>query len=62
MLVRLQEMQNCRKLNDEMLVWSSGCIEVHIIVQLMTLPPSHLLLHQHSECYTFLVPAYLGCP
>ena len=28
------------------------------MVQLMPLPPHHLLLHQNLEWFTFLVPAY----
>jgi len=32
------------------------------IVQLMLLPPHHLLLQYNPEWFTFLVPAYVGCP
>ena len=32
------------------------------MVQLMPMPPRHLLLQQNSEWFTFLVPAYPGCP
>ena len=31
-------------------------------VQLMPLPPHHLLLHKIQTGLTFLVPAYPGCP
>ena len=33
-----------------------------LIVQLMPLPPHHLLLHLNPEWLTFLVLAYPGCP
>jgi len=29
---------------------------------MMALPPRHLLLQQNTEWFTFLVPAYPGCP
>jgi len=32
------------------------------VVQLIPLPPRHLLLQQNPEWFTFLVPAYPGCP
>jgi len=32
------------------------------MVQLMPLPPHHLLLQQNPEQFTFLMPAYPGCP
>jgi len=32
------------------------------MVQLMPLPPHHLLLQENPEWFTFLVPAYPGCP
>jgi len=32
------------------------------MVQLMPLPPHHLLLQQNPEWFTFLVLAYPGCP
>jgi len=32
------------------------------MVQLMPLPPHHLLLQYNPEWFTFLVPAYPGCP
>jgi len=32
------------------------------IVQLMPLPPHHLLLHKNPQWFTFLVPDYPGCP
>ena len=38
-----------------------GANDLHI-VQLMPLPPCHLLLHQNSEWFILLVPAYPGCP
>jgi len=31
------------------------------MVQLMPLPPHHLLLQQNPEWFTFLVPGYPGC-
>ena len=31
------------------------------MVQLMPLPPHHLLLQQNPEWFIFLVPAYPGC-
>jgi len=31
-------------------------------VQLMPLPPHHLLFQQNPEWFTFLAPAYPGCP
>jgi len=38
-----------------------GAHNLHI-VQLMPLPPHHLLLQKNPEWFTFLVPAYPGCP
>ena len=35
--------------------------ELHM-VQLMPLPPRHLLLQQNPEWFILLVPAYPGCP
>ena len=32
------------------------------MVQVMPLPPCHLLLHQNPEWFILLVPAYTGCP
>ena len=32
------------------------------MVQLMPLPPRHLLLQQNPEWFILLVPAYIGCP
>ena len=32
------------------------------MVQLMPLPPHHLLLHQNPDWLIVLVPAYPGCP
>ena len=32
------------------------------MVQLMPLPPRHLLLQQNPEWFILLVPAYPGCP
>jgi len=34
----------CKNLNDEVLIWLSGANDLHV-VQLMPLPPRHLLLH-----------------
>jgi len=45
---RQEEPPACKKLSDEVLawlsVWSKGVIDLHV-VQLMLLPPHHLLLH-----------------
>ena len=39
-----------------------GANDLHM-VQLMSLPPRRLLLQQKkTEWFTFLVPAYPGCP
>jgi len=38
-----------------------GANDLHM-VQLMPLPPHHLSLQQNPEWFTFLVPAYPGCP
>jgi len=38
-----------------------GANELHM-VQLMPLPPHHLLLQYSSEWFTFPVPAYPDCP
>ena len=38
-----------------------GANDLHM-VQLMPLPPHHLLLQQYLECFILLVPAYPGCP
>jgi len=38
-----------------------GANDLHM-VQLMALPPYHLLLLQNPERFTFLVPAYSRCP
>jgi len=32
------------------------------MVKLMQLTPYHLLLHYYAKWFTFLVPAYPGCP
>jgi len=48
--------------------WGTGVIvclqqavnDLHM-VQLMTPPPHHLLLHKNPEWFTSLVPAYRGC-
>jgi len=37
-----------------------GANDLHI-VQLMPLPPHHLLLHQSPIGFTLIVPAYAGC-
>ena len=37
-----------------------GANDLHI-VQLMPLPPRHLLLQQNPEWLILLVPAYQGC-
>ena len=39
----------------------SGANDMHM-VELMPLPPHHLLLQSNPEWFTFLVPAYPGCP
>jgi len=54
----------CKKLSDEMLVWLSIWSEVQNdmhMVQLMPLPPHHLLLHEIKIGLTFLIPAYSSC-
>ena len=38
-----------------------GANDLHM-VQLMPLPPHHLLLQQNPEWSILLVPAYPGCP
>jgi len=38
-----------------------GANDLHM-VQLMPLPPRHLLLQQNPEWFTFLVLVYPGCP
>jgi len=38
-----------------------GANDLHM-VQLMLLPPHHLLLHENPEWFTFLVLAFPGCP
>ena len=38
-----------------------GANDLHM-VQLMPLPPSHLLLQQNPEWFILLVPTYPGCP
>ena len=38
-----------------------GANDLHM-VQLMPLPPRHLLLQQNPEWFILLVPAYPGCP
>jgi len=38
-----------------------GANDLHM-VQLMPVPPDHLLLQKNPEWFAFLVPAYLGCP
>jgi len=38
-----------------------GANDLHMI-QLMPLPPHYLLLRENPEWFTFLVPAYRGCP
>jgi len=61
-----QHLHNVKPLNY---CWGTGmviCLEwgandLHM-VQLMLLPPHHLLLQQNPEWFTFLVPAYPGCP
>jgi len=37
-----------------------GANDLHM-VQLMPLPPRHLLLQQNPEWFILLVPAYAGC-
>ena len=38
-----------------------GANDLHM-VQLMPLPPHHLLLQKNPEWFTFLLSAYPGCP
>ena len=38
-----------------------GANDLHM-VQLMPLPPHHLLLQQNLEWFILLLPAYPGCP
>ena len=38
-----------------------GADDLHM-VQLMPLPPRHLLFQQNLEWFILLVPAYPGCP
>ena len=38
-----------------------GANDLHM-VQLMPLPPRHLLLQQNPEWFILLLPAYPGCP
>jgi len=38
-----------------------GASDLHM-VQLMPLPPHRLLLQLNPQWFTFLVPAYPGCP
>ena len=38
-----------------------GANDLHM-VQLMPLPPPHLLLQQNPEWFILLLPAYPGCP
>ena len=38
-----------------------GANDLHM-VQLMPLPPHHLLLKQNPEWFILLLPAYPGCP
>ena len=38
-----------------------GANDLHM-VQLMPLPPHHLLLQQNPEWFILLVRSYLGCP
>jgi len=38
-----------------------GANDLHM-VQLMPLPPHHLSIQYNPEWFTFLVPAYPGCP
>ena len=50
-------------MSDEVLAWLSAVCEVKMIyVKLMQLTPYHLLLHYYAKWFTFLVPAYPGCP
>jgi len=41
------------------LEWGANYLHM---VQLMPLPPHHLLLQYNPEWFTFLVPAFPGCP
>jgi len=38
-----------------------GANDFHM-AHLMAMPPDHLLLQYNPEWFTFLVPAYPGCP
>jgi len=42
--------------------WTLAHISSLHVVQLMPLPPHHLLLKCNPEWFTFLVPAYPACP
>jgi len=53
-----KSIQPVKKLSDGVLPWLS----VWSMVQLMPLTPHHLLLQLNPEWFTFLVPAYPGCP
>jgi len=51
-------------MSGEVLAWlclKQGANDFHM-VQLMPLPPHHLLLQENPEWFTFLVLACPGCP
>jgi len=52
---RQEEHPACKRLSDEMLAWLSVWSEVQVIcmVQLMPLPPDHLLLHLNPDWFNF---------
>ena len=47
--------------NGVVICLERGADDLHM-VHLMPLPPHHLLLQWNPELFTFLVPAYPGCP
>ena len=47
--------------------WCGACMGISLdwgvhMVQLMPLPPHHVILHENPEWFIFLVPAYPDCP
>jgi len=53
-----------KELNGKVLAWLSVWSEIQMIcvVQLMPLPPLSSVTPVKSRMFTFLVPAYPGCP
>ena len=49
------------ELSGVVICMERGANDLHM-VQLMPLPPHHLLLQYNPEWFTFPVPAYAGCP